>query len=40
LQEGGQGKNPSPTYADVLTVTVTPLVYSDPGVFSCGSFGL
>jgi hypothetical protein len=40
LQEGGQGKNPSPTYADVLTVTVTPLVYSDPGTFACASFGL
>ena len=40
LQEGGQGKNPSPTYADILTVTVTPLIYSDPGVDACGSFGL
>ena len=40
LQEGGQGKNPSPTYADVLTVTVTPLIYSDPGVSSCASLGL
>ena len=40
LQEGGQGKNPSPTYADILTVTVTPLVYSDPGVSNCASFGL
>ena len=28
LQEGGSGKNPSPTYADVLTVTVTPLIYN------------
>ena len=37
LQEGGQGKNPSPTYADILTVTVTPLIYSDPGTFACGS---
>ena len=40
LQEGGSGKNPSPTYADVLTVTVTPLIYSDPGTFACGTFGL
>ena len=40
LQEGGQGKNPSPSYADVLTVTVTPLVYSDPGVSNCASYGL
>jgi hypothetical protein len=40
LQEGGQGKNPSPTYADVLTVTVTPLIYSDPGTNACASFGL
>ena len=40
LLEGGQGKNPSPTYADVLTVTVTPLIYSDPVVSSCASFGL
>ena len=40
LQEGGQGKNPSPTYADILTVTVTPLIYSNPGTFNCGTFGL
>ena len=40
LQEGGQGKNPSPTYADILTVTVTPLIYSSPGVDSCGTFTL
>ena len=40
LQEGGQGKNPSPTYADILTVTVTPLIYSNPGTFFCGIFGL
>ena len=37
LQEGGSGKNPSPTYADILTVTVTPLMYSDPGVSACGT---
>ena len=40
LLEGGQGKNPSPTYADVLTVTVTPLVYSDPGTNTCATYGL
>ena len=40
LQEGGQGKNPSPTYADVLTVTVTPLIYSDPVTNACASYGL
>lgn len=40
LQEGGSGKNPSPTYLDVLTVTVTPLVYSDPGTSPCGTYGL
>ncbi len=40
LQEGGQGKNPSPTYSDVLTVTVTPLIYSDPGAFACAGFTL
>ncbi len=40
LQEGGSGKNPSPTYADILTVTVTPLIYSDAGTFACGSYGL
>ena len=38
LQEGGQGKNPSPIYNDFLTVTVTPLIYSDPGINDCGSF--
>ena len=40
LLEGGQGKNPSPSYADILTVTVTPLIYSDLGMFACASFGL
>lgn len=38
LLEGGQGKNPSPLYSDTLTVTVTPLIYSDPGVNTCGAF--
>ena len=40
LLEGGQGKNPSPSYADILTVTVTPLIYSDPGINGCATFGL
>ncbi len=40
LLEGGQGKNPSPTYADILTVTVTPLIYSDLGTNACATFGL
>ena len=40
LLEGGSGKNPSPSYLDVLTVTVTPLIYSDPGTSLCGGFGL
>lgn len=38
LLEGGQGKNPSPLYEDTLTVTVTPLIYSDPGINQCGAF--
>lgn len=37
LQEGGTGKNSSPTYADILTVTITPLIYSDPGSFACAA---
>lgn len=37
LLEGGSGKNPSPTYSDVLTITVTPLIYSDPGVTLCAT---
>ena len=37
LVEGGQGKNPSPTYADILTVTITPLIYSTTGTSSCGT---
>jgi len=40
LLEGGQGKNPSPSYSDILTVTVTPLIYSDPGTNGCATFGL
>jgi hypothetical protein len=40
LLEGGSGKNPSPTYSDILTITVTPLAYSDPGINSCSSYNL
>lgn len=40
LLEGGQGKNPSASYSDVLTVTVTPLAYTASAVNACGSFGL
>lgn len=39
LLEGGSGKNPSPTYTDILTVTVTPLIYTAPGE-ACGTYGL
>lgn len=38
LLEGGQGKNPSPLYSDTLTVTVTPMIYSDPGISQCNTF--
>lgn len=38
LQEGGQGKNPSPSYLDTLTVTVTPLVSTNTGIDNCGSY--
>lgn len=37
LLEGGQGKNPSPTYADILTVTITPLVYTNTGTSACST---
>lgn len=40
LLEGGQGKNPSPSYADILTVTVTPLAYNTGGGDLCASYGL
>lgn len=40
LQEGGQGKNPSPTYTDILTVTITPLAYSVVGTDNCGSYSV
>ena len=40
LLEGGQGKNPSPSYADILTVTVTPLAYNTAGGDLCASYGL
>ncbi len=38
LLEGGQGKNPAPNYSDTLTVTVAPVVSTDPGSFNCASF--
>lgn len=40
LEEGGQGKNPSPSYSDVLTITVTPLIGSDPGIAFCGTYSV
>ncbi|MFO1255482.1 MAG: hypothetical protein U1E37_07410 [Sphingomonadaceae bacterium] len=40
LLEGGSGKNPSPNYTDILTITVTPLIYSDAGSNLCGSYDL
>lgn len=38
LIDGGQNKNPSPTYTDILTVTITPLAYNILGTDNCGSF--
>ncbi|MFM5925058.1 MAG: hypothetical protein ACKOPG_12825 [Novosphingobium sp.] len=38
LIDGGQFKNPSPNYSDILTVTITPLAYAITGVDDCGSF--
>ena len=40
LIDGGQGKNPSPTYTDILTVTITPLAYSVVGTDNCGSYSV
>lgn len=40
LLEGGSGKTPSPSYSDILTITVTPLIYTDNGINACGTFGL
>lgn len=40
LLEGGQGKNPWPNYSDTLTVTVAPVVSTDPGSFNCASFAV
>lgn len=40
LLEGGSGKNPSPSYSDILTITVTPLIYTDLGTNACATFGL
>ena len=38
LIDGGQGKNPSPNYADILTVTITPLAYSTVSSDVCGNY--
>lgn len=40
LLEGGSGKTPAPNYSDTLTITITPLIYSNTGTDACGSFGL
>lgn len=40
LLEGGQGKNPSPIYRDVLTVTFTPLADANGGSETCSTGGL
>lgn len=37
LVEGGAGKNPSPTYSDYLTVTVTPLAYDTVTATDCST---
>lgn len=36
LLEGGSGKTPSPTYSDILTVTITPLTYVTVAPIQCG----
>ncbi len=38
LIDGGQGKNPSPTYTDYLTVTIAPLAYAVIGIDDCGIY--
>jgi hypothetical protein len=38
LIDGGQNKNPSPTYTDFLTVTITPLAYNILGTDNCGNY--
>lgn len=40
LIDGGQGKNPSPTYTDTLTVTITPLAYSVVSADNCGNYSV
>lgn len=40
LQEGGQNKNPSLDYKDILTVTITPLAYAVTGTDDCGSYSV
>lgn len=38
LIDGGENKNPSSTYSDTLTVTITPLAYAEIGTSDCGSY--
>lgn len=40
LVEAGAGKNPSPTYTDYLTVTVTPLAYNTTATTYCENYAL
>ncbi|MGB7655321.1 MAG: hypothetical protein WBL74_07555 [Novosphingobium sp.] len=40
LLEGGSGKTPSPSYSDILTITVTPLIYTNTGTSACGAYSL
>lgn len=40
LVEAGAGKNPSPTYTDYLTVTVTPLAYNTTATTTCEDYTL
>lgn len=40
LIEGGAGKNPSPTYSDTLTVTITPLIYNTVTADICSSYSV
>lgn len=37
LLEGGQGKTPSPTYSDTLTVTITPLAAATAAPIDCAT---
>jgi hypothetical protein len=40
LVDGGANKSPSPSYSDILTVTITPLAYNVVGTSNCGSFSV